>query len=178
MDRDVITCHRKPREFTRYLRNNAHAIREIIRGNMLASMMHARSLCVRNGMIILCLARICILIAQIICINEPRKYILSKYCKLNIATIEACINCTKFHAGEIRLEYSGIFARLALLFTRLTLRYALHVSRRANEQYASLWSPFLFALRRTCSILAHYISYLIEMLAANTAMYNHVKEHQ
>lgn len=27
MDHDVITCHRKPREFTRYLCNNAHGIR-------------------------------------------------------------------------------------------------------------------------------------------------------
>lgn len=103
---------------------------------------------------------------------------LSKYCKLNVATIEACINCTKVRSWGIRVEYSGIFARLALLFTRLILRSPLHVSHRANEHYASLLSPFSFVLRCACSILAHYISYLIEILAANTAMYNRVREHQ
>jgi len=96
------------------------------------------------------------------------KEILSKYCKLNAAMIEACINRTRVLKWGLELtEYSRIFARLALLFTRLTLRPALHVSHRANERvskYTSLLSLLSFAFRRTCSILALCISCLFQYL--------------
>lgn len=124
-------------------------------------------------------------------LHQRTEEILSKYCKLNAATIEACINHTGVLAGGTRVGTYRIFRNICTscftvyspYFTTCFAR--LRVSHRANERvlkYTSLLSLLSFALRCTRSILALCISCLFQILAANTANYlqfhKRAKRHQ
>lgn len=120
-------------------------------------------------------------------LHQRTEEILSKYCKLNAATIEACINRTRVLTGGTRRGADRIFRNICTscftvyspYFTTCFAR--LRVSHRANERvpkYTSLLSLLSFALHCTCSILALCISCLFQILSANTAAYKRTKRHQ
>lgn len=106
-----------------------------------------------------------ILITQIICINEPRKYVLSKYCKLNVATIEVCINCMlKF---TLVGNKGGIFQDICTsCFTVYSSHFTIPFARFSSRERAPC---FIVIIVFVCSSLRlFYISALHFVLNRDT----------